>query len=130
MMPAGNRGDDQAMNDARDPTNADATRKQLIDLFLRRTGAEVELMRRNVPALISNDTLAWQDVRFHAQRIASEADQLDLGVLGACARELARLADERFAGAKLDAAFLLGATSAIETVAIELNELFRAQPHD
>lgn len=116
------------MTDARDPTHADATRKQLIDLFLRRTGAEVELMRRHVPALISNDTLAWQDVRFHAQRIAAEADKLDLGVLGACARELARLADERFAGAALDADFLLSVTSAIETVAIELNELFRAQP--
>jgi hypothetical protein len=117
------------MTDARDPTNADATRKQLIDLFLRRTGAEVELMRRHVPALISNDTLAWQDVRYHARRIADEADKLDLGVLAACARELARIAEERFAGTALDASFLLGATSAIETVALELNELFRAQPH-
>lgn len=84
-------------------------------------------MRRDVPALISNDTVAWQELRFHAQRIATEAEGLDLGVLGACARELAKLADERFAGAKLDAKFLLSTTSAMETVALELNELFRAQ---
>ena len=115
------------MSDARDPHHADATRKQLIDLFLRRTQAEVERMRRNVPALISNDTVAWQEIRFHAQRIAGEAERLDLGVLAACARELAKLADERFAGATLDAPFLLSTTSAMETVALALNELFRAQ---
>lgn len=82
-------------------------------------------MRRSVPALIANDTVAWQELRFHAQRIAGQSDGLDLGVLAACARELAKLADERFAGATLDANFLLSATSAIEMVAIELNELFR-----
>jgi hypothetical protein len=102
----------------------EARRKELIDLFLRRTLAEVEQMRRGVPALIANDTIAWQELRFHAQRIVGQAEGLDLGVLSACARELARFADERFAGAALDAEFLLGATSAIETVAIELNELF------
>jgi len=85
-------------------------------------------MRRNVPALVSNDTIAWQEVRFHAQRTATEAEGLELGVLAACARELAKLADERFAGATLDATFLLSTTSALETVALELNELFRAQP--
>ncbi len=115
------------MIDARDPHHADATRKQLTDLFLRRTQAEVEQMRRSVPALISNDTLAWQELRFHAQRIGTEAECLGLGVLGACARELARLADERFAGAALDATFLLSTTSAMETVALELNELFQAE---
>jgi hypothetical protein len=113
------------MNDARDPDNdADARRQQLIDLFLRRTVAEVEQMRRDVPRLIAGDILAWQDLRFHAQRISGQAHGLDLGVLGDCARELARLADEKFAGAVLDAHFLLSATSAIEMVAIELNELF------
>lgn len=116
------------MNEARDPDNdADAKRKQLIDLFLRRTLAEVEGMRRSVPALIANDTVAWQELRFLAQRIAGQSEGLALGVLGACARELARLADERFAGVMLDAGFLLSATSAIEAVAIELNELCRAR---
>jgi hypothetical protein len=116
------------MNDARDPDNdADAKRKQLIDLFLRRSLAEVERMRRSVPALIANDTVAWQELRFLAQRIAGQSEGLALGVLSACARELARLTDERFAGAPLDANFLLSATSAIEMVAIELNESFRAR---
>jgi hypothetical protein len=112
------------MIDPRDPDDAAAKRKQLIALFLRRTLAEVEQMRRSVPALIANDTIAWQELRFHAQRIGGQAEGLDLGVLGACAKELARIADERFAGATLDAEFLLGATSAIEMVAIELNQLF------
>ena len=111
-----------------DPCDADddaTKRKQLTDLFLRRTQAEVEQMRRAVPALIANDTAAWQELRFHAQRIAGQSEGLDLGVLAACARELAKLADERFSGTTLDANFLLSATSAIEMVAIELNELFR-----
>ena len=111
------------MTDTRDPDDAAAKRKQLIALFLRRTSAEVEQMRRSVPALIANDTIVWQELRFHAQRICGQAEGLELGVLGACARELARIADERFAGATLDAEFLLAATSAIEMVAIELKEL-------
>jgi hypothetical protein len=116
------------MNDARDPDNdTDARRRELIGLFLRRTLAEVEQMRRDVPKLISGDTLAWQELRFHAQRISGQANGLDLGVLGACAQELARLADEKFAGAALDAHLLLSTTSAIEMVAIELNELFSQQ---
>jgi hypothetical protein len=124
MMPASHRGDDPTMNDAHDPSDdAETQRKQFVDLFLRRTQAEVEQMRRNVAALVANDTVAWQEMRFHAQRIASQADTLNLGVLGACARELARLSDERFAGAKLDADFLLSTTSAIEVVALELQEL-------
>lgn len=117
------------MNDARDPENdADARRKQLIDLFLRRTQAEVEQMRRSVPSLISGDTAAWHQLRFHAQRISGQAGGLDLGVLSACAQELARLADERFTRTELDAHFLLSTTSAIEMVAIELNDLFLQQP--
>jgi hypothetical protein len=117
------------MSDARDPDeDTDARRRQLIALFLRRTQAEVEQLRRGVPALIANDPLAWQELRFLSQRIAGQAEGLDLGVLAACARELARLADERFAGAVLDANFLLSATSAIEMVAIELSELFRLEP--
>ncbi len=116
------------MIEARDPDNdAKTIRKQLVDLFLRRTRAEVEQMRRSVPALIANETLAWQELRIHAQGIAGQAEGLDLGVLGACAHELARLADERFSLAVLDAEFLLTVTSAIEVVAIELSELLREQ---
>jgi hypothetical protein len=113
-----------AMNDHCEPDNdADDKRKQLIGLFLRRTQAEVEQMRRSVPRLIGGDQQAWQELRFYAQRINGQAAGLELGVLSACARELARLTDEKFASTELDADFLLSATSAIEMVAIELNEL-------
>ena len=51
------------------------------------------------------------------------AKSLELGVLGACAAELAALTEEKFAGAALDAHFLLSATTAIEMVAIEVSRL-------
>ena len=42
-------------------------------------------------------------------------------------RGFARIADEKFAGAKLDENFLVVATTAIETVALELNQLATAR---
>ena len=112
------------MNDVEKPaTAAEANRKEIVDLFLRRTLEEVEQMRRGVPALIQGDPAAWQSLRFSAQRISGIARTLDLGILSACAKELAELTDEKFAGAKLDAHFLLSVTSAIEMVAIELKRL-------
>ena len=80
-------------------------------------------MRRCVPQLVKGDAATWQEVRFAAQRIAATAKSLELGVLTACAQELAGLAEERFAGAKLDEHFLLSVTSAIEMVAIELSQI-------
>jgi hypothetical protein len=93
--------------------------------FIERSLDEVDQMRRCVPQLIKGDAATWQEVRFGAQRIAATAASLELGVLAACAQELAKLTDERFAGAKLDANFLLSVTSGIEMVAIELNDLAR-----
>ena len=93
--------------------------------FIERALDEVDQMRRCVPQLIKGDAATWQEVRFGAQRIAATAASLELGVLAACAQELAKLTDERFAGAKLDASFLLSVTSGIEMVAIELNDLAR-----
>jgi hypothetical protein len=114
------------MNDTHDPAReADARRKELTALFLRRTVEEVEQMRRNVPQLISGDDAAWRHLRFCAQRIRGTAHGLELGVLSACARELEGLADERFTRIDLDPHFLLSVTSAIEMVAIELNEIRR-----
>jgi hypothetical protein len=84
-------------------------------------------MRCSVPALVANETHAWQELRFQSQRIAGQADALDLGILADCARELARLADERFTLAVLDGDFLQTTTSAIEVVSIELQELLRDQ---
>lgn len=117
------------MNDVRDPEpRTDATRQQLIELFLRRSLTEVEQMRRSVPALIKGDDAAWRDTRFNAQRMMGTASGLQLGVLSACAKELATLADERFSRATLDARFLLTVTSAIEMVAIELTRLLSELP--
>ena len=110
------------MNEVRRPSTDDK-RQQLILLFLRRTLDDVEQMRRNVPQLIAGDAATWQELRFAAQRASGHAKQLELGPLRACALELAALADEKFAGAALDAHFLLAATTAIEMVAIELNRL-------
>jgi hypothetical protein len=100
-----------------------AERAQLIEQFLERSLDEVEQMRRSVPQLIKGDAATWQEVRFCAQRMATNARHFELGVLAACAQELARITDERVAGAKLDEHFLLTATTAIETVALELNQL-------
>jgi len=112
------------MNEARAPeASADDKRKQLIELFLRRTLGDVEQMRRNVPQLIAGDAAVWQELRFAAQRAAGMAKSLELGILAACATELAGLADEKFAGKPLDAHFLLSATTAVEMVAIEINRL-------
>lgn len=111
------------MNDVREPESADA-RLQLIELFLRRTLSEVELMRRSVPQLIDGNDAAWRELRYNSQRICGMAESLELGVLSACSRELSKLAEERFNRANVDAHFLLSVTSAIEMVAIELNELF------
>jgi hypothetical protein len=112
------------MNDVRDSEpGADGTRKQLIDLFLRRSVSEIEQMRRGVPNLIKGDDAAWREVRFNAQRMAGTASGLHLGILSACAGELAALADERFARVAMDAHFLLSVTSAIEMVAIEVTRL-------
>jgi hypothetical protein len=120
------------MNDTSDPRSGDPesgdARSELVELFLRRTIAEVEQMRRNVPRLIDGDDAAWRELRVHAQRIGGMAGSLELGVLSACAKELGQLAEERFTRANVDAHFLLSVTSAIEMVAIELNEQFRDLP--
>lgn len=104
---------------------ADAIRTEFISLLLVRTVDDVEQMRRNVPALIAGDDAAWRHLRFRAQRIRGTAQGLDLGVLSACARELERLAEERFTRVEIDAQFLLSVTSAIEMVAIELSRIRR-----
>jgi len=117
------------MNKVRDlETGADATRKQLVDLFLRRSVTEVEQMRRGVPSLIKGDDAAWREVRFNAQRIAGTAHGLELGILSASAQELAGLADQQSARVAMDAHFLLTVTSAIEMMAIELARLLSEPP--
>jgi hypothetical protein len=116
------------MNEVRDSGSTTEKKRQLVDLFLQRTLEDVEHMRRSVPQLIAGDQAAWQELRFTAQRAASMAKNLELGVLGACAKELASLANEKFAGAALDAQFLLGITSAIDMVALEVERLSTGLP--
>jgi hypothetical protein len=112
------------MNDVRgSESGAAARREQLVEEFIERSRVEIDQMRQCVPQLIRGDAATWQEVRFGAQRIAATAAGLELGVLSACAQELAKLTDERFAGAQLDEHFLLSVTSGIEVVAIELNHL-------
>lgn len=112
------------MNDVRDPDpSADQTRNELIELFLKRTLSEVERMRRNVPRIIAGDVATWRELWFDAQRITGTAHGLDLDRLSACADELAGFAAGKFAGRAVDAPFLLGVTSAIEMLAIEVNRL-------
>jgi hypothetical protein len=112
------------MNAVREPDPvAEAQREQLTAQFVARSIDEIEQMRRSVPQLIKGDPATWQEVRFWAQRMGTLSHGLGLGVLAACARELAALTDERFAGAKLDEFFLMTVTTAIESVALELNSL-------
>jgi hypothetical protein len=113
------------MNDRDPDLAADVRRRQLIELFLQRTLSDVEQMRRIVPQLIAGDLAAWQDVRVSSQRIAGTAKSLQLGVLGACAQELAALAEEKFTRANVDAHFLMSVTTGIEVIALELNKLQR-----
>jgi hypothetical protein len=112
------------MKDVRESNpGAAATHEVLRKQFIARSLDEVDQMRRCVPQLIKGDAATWQEVRFGAQRIAATANSLELGVLAACAQELASLTEERFAGAQLNEHFLLSMTSGIEILAIELNRL-------
>jgi hypothetical protein len=112
------------MNDVRESDPGAAARRELLrKQFIERSLDEIDQMRRCVPQLIRDDAATWQEVRFGAQRMAAMATSLELGVLAACAQELASLTDERFAGAQLNEHFLLSVTSGIEMVALELNEL-------
>ena len=112
------------MKDVRDSNpGAAATHEALRKQFIARSLDEIDQMRRCVPQLIKGDAATWQEVRFGAQRIAATATSLELGVLAACAQELASLTDERFAGAQLNEHFLLSVTSGIEMLAIELYQL-------
>lgn len=113
------------MSDVYEPENRNA-HAQLVELFLRRTQAEVEQVRRSVPQLIAGEDAAWRDLCVMAQRIAGMAAGLGLGVLSDCARELHKLGEERFDRVSVDPQFLLSVTIAIEMIAIELHELFAA----
>ena len=111
------------MNAVPDIDNTDA-RIQLTELFLRRTRAEVEQMRRSVPRLVEGDEEAWRELQVNSRRISTMAAGLEMGALSAYSRELQELADLKPAEVHADTQFLLSLTRAIEMVAMELNNLF------
>ncbi len=111
------------MNAVPDIDSTDA-RLELMELFLRRTRAEVEQMRRSVPKLIEGDDHAWRELHSNAGRISSMAAGLNLEVLSTHARELCELAEGRQDRKDTDTLFLLDITRAIEAVALDLNQLF------
>jgi hypothetical protein len=109
------------MNAVPDIDNTEA-RLQLTELFLRRTRAEVEQMRRSVPRLIDGDPAAWRELQINSGHISDMAAGLDMAALGARAHELSQLAGQRSTRGA-DTQFLLSLTRAIEMVALELTEL-------
>jgi hypothetical protein len=111
------------MNAVPDIDSTDA-RIQLTELFLRRTRAEVEQMRRNVPRLIEGNDDAWRELQVNARRISSMAAGLEMNLLSTFSRNLFELADRKPAHVSADTQFLLSLTGAIEMVAMELNKLF------
>lgn len=110
------------MNDERKIHMGNAVR------FLDRSREQVGQMTRSVPQLIEGDRVAWQAARACAERLSAEARQCGFDVLGACAREFLRIADEQFAGAELSLNFLMAATTAIETIALEHARLDAINP--
>lgn len=115
------------MNAVRNDDPDEIERRELLsDQLIARATDEVEKMRRIVPQLVKGDPAAWQEVRFFAQRMAVDARRVALGLLAACARELARITDEKLAGVSLSESLLL-TTTAIETVALELAALKAAE---
>jgi hypothetical protein len=117
----------EPMNVVPDIDSTDA-RLELRGLFLRRTRAEVEQMRRSVPKLIEGDDQTWNELKANATRISSMAAGLELTALSSRSQELCRLADERPERGGTDTQFLLSLTRTIELVAFELNQLFVNQP--
>lgn len=98
-------------------------RRQLRQAFLERAVRELNGLRDAWPELAGNDAALWQEVRFSAQQMHATANKLDLPLLAACAAELARLADDRFAGTPVDEHLLDCVASAIETIGLELTSL-------
>jgi hypothetical protein len=91
--------------------------------FLDDATRDLQRMRALAAQLETGDAEAWNELRNLAHNVAARAITLKLGVLGSCARELESLADEWLAGAPLDAFFVQCTSSALETVALEIETL-------
>jgi|SRR5688572_12812037 hypothetical protein len=102
-------------------------RERNVREFLDDATRDLQRMRALAAQLESGDAEAWSEVRNLAHNLAVRALTLRLGVLVSCAREIEALADERIAGAPLDAFFVQCTSSALETVALEIETLKRGR---
>jgi hypothetical protein len=103
-----------------------ARQRQLVQEFLVDTTRDVERMRGLIVQLEAGEKTAWAQVQNLAHNVAARALALKLVVLNSCARELEQLADEHLKGAPLDKVLMQCVGSAIETVALEIEQLRRA----
>jgi hypothetical protein len=102
---------------------AEEARRRETEQFLLMTVSAIERMRQSVPQLEKGDQATWQELRFASHNLVEKAAKLEVGIVGACAKEIEKLAEEKFAGAVIDDFFMLCATSAIETLSMEVKRL-------
>jgi hypothetical protein len=110
---------------ARETVERERNRQQL-DELLGDASQDVGRMRGMIPELEAGDPAAWRRLENIAHNLAARSQVLKLGVLNACVRELQRLVAERQAGGALDRFFLQCVSSAVETLAIEIDALKRS----
>src|SRR5438105_3218622 len=100
--------------------------KQQLSEFLADATRDVERMRAMEPELEASDAASWDRVQILAHNLAARSLALKLGVLNACARELEQLTEDRAKGTPLDTFFKQCVVGAIETLALEIDQLKRA----
>jgi len=115
------------MTDPRGREPAERERqRQMLGEFLADATRDVERMRGMLTALDAGDAAALARVQTLAHNLGARSQALKLGVLNACARELEQLTEERQNGAPLDDFFRQCVSSAVETLALEIDALRRA----
>lgn len=110
---------------ARETVERERHRHQL-DEFLADAAQDVGRMRGMVFELEAGETATWERLENIVHNLAARSGILKLGVMNACARELQQLVDERQRGGALDPFFVQCLSSAIETLALEIDALKRA----
>jgi HPt (histidine-containing phosphotransfer) domain-containing protein len=108
----------------REPAERERHRQMLAE-FLADATRDVERMRGMLTALDAGDAAAWARVQNLAHNLGARSQALKLGVMNACARELEHLTQDRENGAPLDDFFRQCVSSAIETLALEIETLRR-----
>jgi HPt (histidine-containing phosphotransfer) domain-containing protein len=114
------------MSDPRERENSDrAARDRQVREFLEDATRDLQRMRGLAVRLEASHSVAWSEVQNLAHNLAARAATLKLGLLNACARELESLADEKLSGTPADAFMMQCVSSAIETIALEIEALKR-----